>query len=554
MTTPAQFTGAQAVVEALLRYGITAGFGIPSIHNIAIFEALRQEAAFRLWVVRHEQAAAFAADGFARRSGHVAAVFSSTGPGNLFTLVPLLESLQTSTPVLVVGTNVASPLLDKSCGALHETPQQLELVKPLTRFAMRVTAPDAISEVIAQAVDALQASLPGPAFVEIPHDFLSAIVAAHFPDVSRRTAAIPSENEFAQAAAQIAQSRRPTVLMGSGVLRDEAVGAVQQLAEVLQAPVLTTTGGKGLVADDHPLAMGCTARLGAAQELLLASDLLISFGARFTEFDTGQFRLQLPPQHVQVDRDAARIGRRFPVTTRLVGEFNAIVQNLAARVEPRSAWWDTAKVRTAERERVGGLGADGYVAVCRLREALGRNDVVVNDQSILNYWASAFFPVFEQRTFLYPSGSGTLGYGLPAAIGAACAGQLYNLPGQVVCVSGDGGFQYTLHELATLAQHKLPVKILLVNDNAYGVIGFLQRSRFGHTHEVSLRNPDFCRLAEAFGVPARRVTDLNGLARGLADWHEASGPNLLEWSTDLKTPWETGAISLPKGVSERKSI
>ena len=554
MFKPTQFTGAQAVVEALLRYGITAGFGIPSIHNLAIFEALRQQPAFRHWVVRHEQAAAFAADGFARRSGRPAAVFASTGPGNLFTLVPLLESFQTNTPVLLIGTNVASPLLDKPCNALHETPRQLDLFQPLTRLALRVTSPDALPEAIARAVEVLQGPTPGPAFIEIPHDFLSAPMAAGFPEGPRKTAAVPSEEEIAPAAAHIGQSQRPTILLGSGALRDDAASSVRKLAETLQAPLLTTTGGKGLVPDDHPLAMGCIARLGAAQELLLASDLLISFGARFTEFDTGHFRLQLPARHLQADEDAARIGRRFAVTAGLVGNLNTIARGLLARTARRAGWWDTAKARARERERLCALGADGYAALGRLREALGRGDVVVHDQSILNYWAAAFFPAFEPRTFLYPSGSGTLGYGLPAAIGAACAAQRYGLPGQVVCVSGDGGFQYTSHELATLAQHGLPVKILLVNDSAYGVIGYLQRFRFGHAHEVSLKNPDFCRLAEAFGIWAKRVADCDGLGQALPGWLGAPGPALLEWSIALKTPWEIGAISRPKSLSEKDQV
>jgi acetolactate synthase I/II/III large subunit len=170
---------------------------------------------------------------------------------------------------------------------------------------------------------------------------------------------------------------------------------------------------------------------------------------------------------------------------------------------------------------------------------------VVNDQSILNYWASAFFPVLAPGTFLYPLGSGTLGYALPAAVGAACATQQSGEKRKIVCIAGDGGFQYTLHELATLAQYQLPVKILLVNDGAYGIIGFLQRIQFGHTHEVALQNPDFCRLAEAYGVRTERATTMEELRQRVAGWLEAPGPALLEWRTELKSPWESGAIPPP---------
>src|SRR5262249_17002334 len=158
-----------------------AGFGIPSIHNIALYEALRQAPDFHHWVVRHEQAAGFAADGFSRRSGLMAAIFASTGPGNLFTVVPMLESLQSGTPVLVIGTNIASSLLSRTGGALHETPDQVEIIRPLTRFARRVSSPDKIIETLTEAISAALGPLPGPAFVEIPHDFFHAAVKAEFP-------------------------------------------------------------------------------------------------------------------------------------------------------------------------------------------------------------------------------------------------------------------------------------------------------------------------------------------------------------------------------------
>src|SRR5690242_6880617 len=189
-TTPqiSQMTGAQAVVVALMRHGITAGFGIPSIHNIAVYEALRQTPEFHHWIVRHEQAAGYAADGFYRRSGHIAAIFASTGPGNLFTLVPLLESFQTNIPVLLIGTNIASSLLARTGGALHETPGQLETIRPLTRFARRVAHPDELNSTIAEAVSVLRGPLPGPAFIEIPHDFFLAPVSADSSEAADRVA------------------------------------------------------------------------------------------------------------------------------------------------------------------------------------------------------------------------------------------------------------------------------------------------------------------------------------------------------------------------------
>src|SRR6267154_764383 len=554
-TTPhvSQMTGAQAVVESLIRHGITAGFGIPSIHNIAVYEALRQRPEFHHWVVRHEQAAGYAADGFYRRSGQIAAIFASTGPGNLFTLVPLLESLQNNIPVLLIGTNIASSLLAKSGGALHETPEQLEIIRPLTRFARRVANPEALIDTIAEAVAVLRGSLPGPAFIEIPHDFFLASVSA---DLSMPAAqksglhqAMPVK-EIEDARRQIAASRTPAILVGAGV-RDGAVSA-RQFAELLQCPVFTTTSGKGTFAGDHPLSLGCISRLGAVQEVFQQSDLLISFGARLTEFDTGRFGLQFPQLHIQVIEDAGYAGDRIP-STRVVGEIGAITQAFAQSATVRSPWCDIAATKATEEKRLEALGQDSYAALKLIRAAMHRHDVLVNDQSILNYWASAFFQVLEPGTFLYPSGSGTLGYGLPAAIGAACALRQNGDARKIICIAGDGGFQYTQHELATLAQYDLPVKILLVNDDSYGVIAFLQRSMFGQTHEVALKNPDFCRVAQAYGIRAERITSIAALEQRMPEWLSAPGPALLEWHTQLKAPWEVGAIPRPTGIAQKSS-
>lgn len=538
-----QVTTAQVVVDALVRSGITCGFGIPSIHNIAVYNALRQEPGFHHWIVRHEQAAVFAADGFYRSSGRTAAVFASTGPGNLFTVAPLLESFQTNTPLIVIGTNVASQMLDKICGALHETPQQLEIFKPVTRFAARITSPQEVAQVIAAA-----AAAGGPAFVEIPHDLLVAPAAEQKNVPAPESDLSPAAEEISRAMNQMEQSRKAVLLLGSDVMDGAAAASAQKLAELLNAPLLTTTSGKGATADDHPLAMGCIARLGIVQELLAESDLLITIGARLTEFDTGRFTLKIPAQHIQINRDPSHVGLQLPVTCKLTGDLSAIVTSLCSRIKAKPSWWDVAGRRRAENEKLSGLKSDGYAALGLFRDALDRDDVVVNDQSILNYWASAFFPVLSRRAFLYPTGSGTLGYGLPAAIGAACALRQQGRPARVVCVAGDGGFQYTAHELATLAQYGLPVKILLVNDNAYGIIGFLQQTMFGHTHEVNLRNPDFCVLAEAYGIAAQRVSDFDGLRRQLPGWLNSSGPALLEWRTELRAPWAVGAIQRPANL------
>jgi acetolactate synthase-1/2/3 large subunit len=349
---------------------------------------------------------------------------------------------------------------------------------------------------------------------------------------------------------QIAASRTPTILVGAGI--KESAAAVRAFAELLQCPVFTTTSGKGMFPGDHPLSLGCISRLGAVQEVFEQSDLLISFGARLTEFDTGRFGMQLPPQHIQVIEDARYAGDRIP-SRKIVGKTAELGKAFAQSATVRSPWCDIAAITTSESQRLEALAQDSYAALKLIRAAMHRDDVLVNDQSILNYWASAFFPVLEPGTFLYPSGSGTLGYALPAAIGAACAVKRSGEQRKVICIAGDGGFQYTQHELATLAQYDLPVKILLVNDDSYGVIAFLQRTMFGQTHEVALKNPDFCRVAEAYGIRAERITSIAALQQRIPQWLSSPGPALLEWHTQLNAPWAVGAIPRPTGIAQKSS-
>jgi thiamine pyrophosphate-dependent acetolactate synthase large subunit-like protein len=394
--------------------------------------------------------------------------------------------------------------------------------------------------------------LPGPAFIEIPHDLFHAPVNVKFPEAesSAERAPISSNKDSQNAGRHIAESRKPTILLGAGAR--SAVTVVREFAELLQCPVFTTTSGKGIFPGDHPLSMGCISRLGAVQDVFADSDLLISFGARFAEFDTGRFALQLPSQHIQVVADARYAGDRIP-STLVVGDIAAMAQSFSQGISRRTGWCNLTEIKTRESERLEALAQESYAALKLLCSSLHRNDVLVNDQSILNYWASAFMPVLEPGTFLYPIGSGTLGYGLPAAIGAACAMRQAGDPRKIICIAGDGGFQYTQHELATLAQYGLPVKILLVNDESYGVIAFLQRSMFGQTHEIALKNPDFCRVAEAYGIAASRATSFAELQQQMPAWLNSPGPALLEWRAQLKAPWETGAIPRPTGIAPKAS-
>ena len=308
-----------------------------------------------------------------------------------------------------------------------------------------------LSETISEAAAVLRGPLPGPAFIEIPHDFFHATVSAALPEYE-----VPAKVTLP--ASTIAEINAATLKLPIPVSRRcflvlvwaKLLAALVNWPSAFNVPFLPLQAGRECFPrimlsrwDVFPASAQC--RMFCSK-----SDLLISFGARLTEFDTGRFGLKLPPQHIQVVEDAAYPGDRIP-SARVVGDISAIARALAQNVPTRTPWCDIAEIKAREAKHLEALGQESYAALKLLRASMHRNDVLANDQSILNYWASAFFPVFEPGTFLYPSGSGTLGYGLPAAIGAACAVKKAGENRRVVCIAGDGGFQYTQHELATLA-------------------------------------------------------------------------------------------------------
>jgi acetolactate synthase-1/2/3 large subunit len=232
-------------------------------------------------------------------------------------------------------------VLDKTCAALHETPHQLEIIRPLTRFATRITAPEMIPAAIAAAADA-----GGPAFIEIPHDLLQApLPPGTAPAGSAKPPLNAAEAEIKQALAMIQKARKPAIVVGSSVASHDAVAPVLQLAEALQAPVLTTTSGKGVIPDDHPLAMGCLSRLGAVVDVMKESDLLIGIGARLTEFDSSRFSLKLPPDYLQIDDDPAARSDFFVPGLRIIGDIAATARAIMDSTGRRQPWWDSASAR-----------------------------------------------------------------------------------------------------------------------------------------------------------------------------------------------------------------
>jgi len=538
-------TGGEWVVEALRAEGVRHVFGIPGVHNLAIYDALLRQSEITHVLARHEAGAGFMADGYARASGRPGAGVVTTAPGATSALTPLVESYAGSMPIVLVMSDVASQLVGRDVGALHEVPNQIECFKPVTRWAEAVTEAGAIPAAVHAAFDLLRTGRPGPIAISIPNDFLSARFEA--PQRSGGHGRRPPchVDEIRKAARLLGGAARPLLIAGGGVIAAGAEARLTELARRLGAPVITTVMGRGAISERDPLWHGVLPNSRATEDVIKAADVVLAVGCRFAHRSTQGLLLNLafaPSQTlIHLDLDPTVIGRLFKPQLAIVGDaadgLAALLQELGPG-EARNGWeggW-----REGLRTAASGRYTDTVARLIgSLRAALPDDAIVVNDQTGINYWMEWRFPIVRPRTFLYPVGSATLGYGVPAAIGAKIA----NPERPVVCVVGDGGFMYSVNELATAVKYRLPIVFLVMNDDRYGAIKWLQETMFaGRWGEADLANPDFPALAKAFGARGDRLPGLDDLEAAITRALAADGPTVLELRMTVDPPWEMGGL------------
>lgn len=494
--------GGHVVVECLEALGAETAFGLPGIHALAIWDGLR-ESRLRYLGFRTELNAGFAADGYARASGKPAPLLLSTGPGALNSLTALMEAASAHVPVVAIASQIPSELIGRGRGYLHELRDQRASFAPLVKWTGRAERAADLPDLLAEAWRQALTPPSGPVFVEIPVDVLTGEAGVEPVDELDWETAASTVPGVEEAVRVIAAAERPVLWAGGGVSRSGAWPELAALAERVQAPVATSYMGKGTFPEDHPLAAGSAADEAAFKELVEGADVLVCIGTELGAETTGQYSLSPGGQIVQIDAAAERIGSTYPALG-LVGDAKAVLGAILERLPAREPDGQAERAATEVRDRIGrGLDEQGRELerglLETIREALPRDAVHAWDMTILAYWAGAHFPALSPRRFLYPLGSGTLGYAWPAALGAKAA--LPDAP--VLAVAGDGGFLYNVAELASARQNHLGATLLLVDDGGYGILREYQRDSFGETFAVDLVQPEFVELAEAFGVPVR---------------------------------------------------
>ena len=493
-------TGAQVIVAQLERAGVEVCFGLPGVHNLALWEALR-ESPIRLVGVRHEQAAAYAADGYARATGRLGVALTTTGPGAANTLGAVGEAWASRSPILVIATDIPSTLRRAGTyrGVLHETSGQAEMFRPVV---VSVQVASTSAETGAAAARAIGGARGGPSYLEVPTDLLSG------PAEEASFVQPACAGSFDDAIyALIESAERPLIWAGSGA-RDRA-GELRELAERLAAPVLTTYGARGVLPPEHPCCVGMPPHVEAAGRLWDEADLVISFGSDLDGMNTQNWLQPQPPHVVAVNDDPQDAAKNYRV--------DAVVSRLELDRIRRRDGDVGARTREVRAEACRELDSRALCFLDAISFALPDDANVVCDMCIPGYWIAGFHGFHRPRKLQYPMGWGTLGFAFPAALGAALAGT-----GPTVSISGDGGFLFACGELATMAQERLPFTAVIVDDGGYGMLRYDQALAGEAQYGVDLQTPDFAAMAESFGVAAETVEGLEdefgeALARHVAD-------------------------------------
>jgi len=531
-------TGGTAVVKALRAEGVDTIFGIPAAHIVHIYDALLDEPGIRRILARHEQGAAFMADGYARATGRPGVVIVTDGPGVTNTATAVSEAYVDSTPLLIISSQTATPYIGHERGNLHEMKDQSGMMQSIVGAQYSVRRVADIPRAIHAAMQRLQTERPRPVHIEIPTDILSATEEVVFLPPESYPRRVADEAALDRAADLLRAAQRPLIYAGGGVVSAGAEKELLRLAQVLDAPVMTTIMGKGAIPEDHPLSLGPSPRLPPAGRTLVAeSDAVLAIGTKLGAMATENWKLPLPDNLIHVDIDPTVIGASYPTRHGVVGDAKAVLEQLLARlpdVPPHPS--RAEQVGEASRQRLRQLWRrtpQHMRILTALRNVLDRDAIVAWDMTLVGYVSTDHFPVYQSRSYLYPWTSGTLGFGLPAAIGA----KVGRPEAQVVSLSGDGGFLFTSEELAAAVQHRLPVVSVVLNDQCYSAVKRLHEAEFsGRAADVVLSRVDYVKLAEAYGAEARRVPP-DELGAAISEALRQPGPVLIEVPVSLEPAW-----------------
>jgi thiamine pyrophosphate-dependent acetolactate synthase large subunit-like protein len=498
-----KLTGGAALVESLAAHGVEVVFGIPGTHNLGIYAHL----GIRHVSPRHEQGAGFAADGYARATGRPGVCLTTSGPAVLNAATAAAQAYSDSVPVLFVSPGPPTDHPGHWTGILHEVRSQTAAMEAVTAGSHRVTTVAEIPVAVAQAFAAMTSGRPRPRHIEIPYDLLDRVESVSIVAPVGRSVSVP---DVRSAVSALAGAVRPGIIAGGGA---RGCGL-----ERLGIPVVTTTNGKGVVPEDHPCSLGTGLHLRAVADFVADCDVVLAVGTELAPADLWNGPLTFTGTLVRVDIDPAQVVTNAVPDIALVGDARAVVSAFEVSRDSveRAALW-----RASIASEAASLGHP-WASLSSALSVLGRDGILAGDSTMACYYGvQSTFPRYAPGTFLYPTGLGTLGYGLPAAIGAKIGRPSRN----VAALHGDGGFMFTAPELATAAAERLPIPVIVVDNGGYGEIKREMLDRGDKPLAVDLPSPDFAALGRSLGCHG--ITNPTDLVATLEEAFAADRPTVI---------------------------
>ena len=550
--------GAQIVCKSLLREGCDVVFGIPGGAILPLYQTLPEFPDLRHILVRHEQGAAHAADGYARVTGKPGVAFATSGPGATNLVTGIAAAQMDSVPMVIVTGQVGRPSIGTD--AFQET-DITGITLPITKHNFLVMEAKDIARVIKEAFFIANSGRPGPVLVDIPRDVFMEEVDYEEPlelDLPGYKPTISGNNrQIKKASALIQSAKRPVILAGHGVIISRAYDELKELAERAQIPVITTLLGISCFPEDHVLWTGWPGMHGMAYSSLALdeADLIVALGMRFDDRITGNAeKFSSKSKKIHVDIDPSEIGKIIPVDVPIVGDVKDVLVKLNELVEPatHSDWLKRIETLKKDHPSLRLPETDKLLArqvIRDISEITEGNATIVTGVGQHQMWAAQHYEFKNPCSLLTSGGSGTMGYEVPAAMGA----QVASPEGTVWSIAGDGGFQMTLCELATIVENKLPVKFAILNNGFLGMVRQWQEIFFESSYVSTgySGNPDFVKLAEAYGIKGIRVTDKTQVKTAIQDAMEHDGPVLIDFIVEQE---ENVYPMIPSGMTVKDMI
>jgi acetolactate synthase-1/2/3 large subunit len=530
--TSQQVTVGHAIAAFLERCGVRCAFGVISIHNMPILDAIALRGAIRFVSARGEAGAASMADACARTTQSLGVVITSTGTAAGNAAGGMVEALTAGTPLLHITGQIETPYLDRDLAYIHEAPDQLTMLQAVSKRAWRVRSADTALATFKQAVQCAMSAPAGPVSVEVPIDIQAELI--ELPDDLEPLNVVPvapDARAVAKLADALAQARRPLLWLGGGA---RGAGAAVARLVAVGFGVVTTVQGRGVLAEDHPMSLGAYNLQPAIERFYAGCDAMLVVGSRLRSNETLKYQLKLPQPLLRIDADPMANGRCYRSAQFVCGDaaltLNALADRLEGRmkVDPSFA----ADLRAAHAQAVAALrdGLGPYAALVDAVQAeAGQQFSWVRDVTVSNStWGNRELRVFDARAGVHALGGG-IGLGLAMAIGAAIGAQAYGTGRKTILLAGDGGFILNLGELACAVQEKARFTVVLMNDRSYGVIKNIQDAQYGGRKVYAdLHTPDYARLAESLQFAHRKVTSLAQARGQLAELAAQDGPAMLE--------------------------